>query len=113
MFFIDSKLLSVLCCMLQSEISDPVMHVAPAHNLEPPPESASSVVKLEWTCRKLGLAMPVFKVIDLRPKRGPVSYDCTCKVSYGDLFLYFYVVKNCIFPFSFLYKIDTLGNSPN
>ncbi|XP_026319524.1 tudor domain-containing protein 7A isoform X2 [Hyposmocoma kahamanoa] len=66
--------------LLQSEVSGPVTHVAPAHNLEPPPESASSVVKLEWTCRKLGLAMPVFKVIDLRPKRGPVSYDCTCKV---------------------------------
>ncbi|CAG9796634.1 unnamed protein product [Diatraea saccharalis] len=62
------------------EYSGPVAHVTPAHKLEPPPDSTSSVVKLEWTCRKLGLPQPVFKVHDIRPKRGPVSYDCTVKV---------------------------------
>ncbi|XP_072943788.1 tudor domain-containing protein 7B isoform X2 [Epargyreus clarus] len=60
--------------------SDPVTQVEPAHNLEPPPDSTSSFKKLEWTCRKLGLPQPVCKMHDLRPKRGPVSYDCTIKV---------------------------------
>ncbi|KAI5640546.1 tudor domain-containing protein [Phthorimaea operculella] len=59
----------------------PVAHVAPAHSLEPPPDSTSSVVKLEWTCRKLGLPQPVYKVHEIRPKRGPPMYDCTCKVN--------------------------------
>ncbi|XP_028156043.1 tudor domain-containing protein 7A isoform X1 [Ostrinia furnacalis] len=62
------------------EISGPVTSVTPAHNLEPPPDSSSSVLKLEWTCRKLGLPLPVYKVHNIRPKRGPVSYDCTVKV---------------------------------
>ncbi|XP_045493317.1 tudor domain-containing protein 7 [Colias croceus] len=62
------------------ESSDPVAHVVQAHNLEPPPDSTSSIVKLEWTCKKLGLPQPVYKVQDIRPKRGPVSYDCTVKV---------------------------------
>lgn len=63
------------------ESSGPVTSVTPAHTLEPPPDSTSSVVKLEWTSRKLGLPQPVYKVHDLRPKKGPVSYDCTVKVS--------------------------------
>ncbi|XP_047985623.1 tudor domain-containing protein 7 [Leguminivora glycinivorella] len=62
------------------EHSGPVTHVAPAYSLEPPPDSSSSVAKLEWTCRKLGLTQPVYKVHDIRPKRGPVSYDCSIKV---------------------------------
>ncbi|XP_068626612.1 tudor domain-containing protein 7A [Battus philenor] len=67
------------------ESSDPVSHVAPAYNLEPPPDSTSSFEKLEWTCKKLGLPQPVYKVCDLRPKKGPVSYNCTVRVgnSYG------------------------------
>ncbi|CAG9117671.1 unnamed protein product [Plutella xylostella] len=63
-----------------TENSGPVSTVAPAHSLEPPPDSTSSVEKLEWTCQKLGLPQPVFKVLDIRPKRGPVSYDCSVKV---------------------------------
>ncbi|CAG4978862.1 unnamed protein product [Parnassius apollo] len=62
------------------ESTDPVTHVAPAHNLEPPPDSTSSFEKLEWTCKKLGLPQPVVKVYDIRPKKGPVSYDCSVKV---------------------------------
>lgn len=62
------------------ETSGPVTNVTPAHKLEPPPDSTSSVEKVEWTCRKLGLPQPVFKVHDIRPKRGPVCYDCTVKV---------------------------------
>lgn len=60
---------------------DPVTQVVPAHNLEPPPESTSSQEKLEWTCRKLGLPQPVYNLYDYRPKKGPVTYDCTVKVS--------------------------------
>lgn len=67
--------------VILQESSGPVTSVTPAHNLEPPPDSTSSVVKLNWTCRKLGLALPVYKVHDIRPKRGPVIYDCTVKVS--------------------------------
>ncbi|KAM3967660.1 tudor domain-containing protein 7 tapas [Aphomia sociella] len=62
------------------ESSGPVTNVVPAHKLEPPPDSTSSAIKLEWTCRKLGLPQPVYKVYDIRPKRAPVSYDCTIKV---------------------------------
>lgn len=62
------------------ESSGPVTNVVPAHNLEPPPDSTSSAIKLEWTCRKLGLPQPVYKVYDIRPKKGPISYDCTVKV---------------------------------
>ncbi|CAH0405405.1 unnamed protein product [Chilo suppressalis] len=62
------------------EYSGPVTNVTPAHKLEPPPDTTSSVEKLEWTCRKLGLPQPVFKVHNVTPKRGPVSYDCTVKV---------------------------------
>ncbi|XP_013176763.1 PREDICTED: tudor domain-containing protein 7 [Papilio xuthus] len=62
------------------ENMDPVTQVVPAHNLEPPPESTSSHEKLEWTCRKLGLPQPVYKLYDYRPKKGPVTYDCTVKV---------------------------------
>ncbi|CAH0592425.1 unnamed protein product [Chrysodeixis includens] len=72
------------------ESSGPVTNVIPAHNLEPPPNTTSSVQKLAWTCKKLGLPEPVYKVKDMAPKRGPVSYDCTvkvgtyCAVSYPD-----------------------------
>ncbi|XP_013134609.1 PREDICTED: tudor domain-containing protein 7A [Papilio polytes] len=62
------------------ENMDPVTQVVPAHNLEPPPESTSSQEKLEWTCRKLGLPQPVYNLYDYRPKKGPVTYDCTVKV---------------------------------
>ncbi|XP_059050429.1 tudor domain-containing protein 7 [Achroia grisella] len=62
------------------ESSGPVTNVVPAHKLEPPPDSTSSVVKLEWTCRKLGLPQPVYKVFDIGHKHGPVSYYCTIKV---------------------------------
>ncbi|XP_049881297.1 tudor domain-containing protein 7 [Pectinophora gossypiella] len=72
--------------------SGPVAHVVPAHTLEPPPESTSAVDKLEWTCRKLGLPKPEFKVIDMKPKRGLSAYVCQCTVgttyktsSYPDL----------------------------
>ncbi|XP_013191242.1 tudor domain-containing protein 7 isoform X2 [Amyelois transitella] len=61
------------------ESSGPVTSVVPAHNLEPPPNS-TSVIKLEWTCRKLGLPQPVYKVYDIRQKCEPVIYDCTVKV---------------------------------
>ncbi|XP_049692223.2 tudor domain-containing protein 7 isoform X1 [Helicoverpa armigera] len=63
------------------ETSGPVTNVVPAHNLEPPPDSTSSVEKLEWTCKKLGLPEPVYKMHEIRPKRGPPSYDCTVKVA--------------------------------
>ncbi|KAJ2947850.1 hypothetical protein O0L34_g9639 [Tuta absoluta] len=65
---------------LPEEGTGPVAHVAAAHSLEPPPDSTSSVEKLEWTCRKLGLPQPVYKVHEIRPKRGPPMFDCTCKV---------------------------------
>ncbi|KAG6440568.1 hypothetical protein O3G_MSEX001309 [Manduca sexta] len=58
----------------------PVRNVTPAHKLEPPPDSTSSVMKLEWTCRKLGLPQPVYKVHDIGHKRGPLFYACTVKV---------------------------------
>lgn len=64
--------------------------MAPAHNLEPPPDSTSSVIKLEWTCRKLGLPQPLYKVHEIRPKRGPPSYDCTVKVN-----LFYYLCMLC------------------
>ncbi|XP_012549270.1 tudor domain-containing protein 7 isoform X1 [Bombyx mori] len=60
--------------------SDPVTNVVPAHKLEAPPDCTSSVAKLEWTCRKLGLPSPVYKVQNIGPKRGPASYDSTVKV---------------------------------
>ncbi|XP_026493738.2 tudor domain-containing protein 7 [Vanessa tameamea] len=63
-----------------TEISDLVTHVAPAHTLEPPPDSTSSIEKLEWTCRKLGLPQPTYTVLDLRPKRGPACFHCSIKV---------------------------------
>ncbi|CAH2050370.1 unnamed protein product, partial [Iphiclides podalirius] len=62
------------------ESAGSVAPVAPAHSLEPPPDSTSSFEKLEWTCRKLGLPQPLYKVYDYRPKKGPVTYDCTVKV---------------------------------
>ncbi|XP_022821442.1 tudor domain-containing protein 7 isoform X3 [Spodoptera litura] len=62
------------------ESSGPVTNVVPAHNLEPPPDSTSSVEKLAWTCKKLGLPEPVYKVHEFKPKRGPVTFDCTVKV---------------------------------
>ncbi|KAH9636554.1 hypothetical protein HF086_014815 [Spodoptera exigua] len=62
------------------ESSGPVTNVVPAHNLEPPPDSTSSVEKLAWTCKKLGLPEPVYKVYEYKPKRGPVTFDCTVKV---------------------------------
>lgn len=65
----------------------------PAHNLEPPPNTTSSVKKLAWTCKKLGLPEPVYKVKDTGPKRGPVSYDCTVKVS-ANLILNIATTKN-------------------
>lgn len=49
--------------------------------LEPPPDSMASVAKLEWTCQKLGLPQPVYKSLDIGPKRGPASYNCTIKVA--------------------------------
>lgn len=67
--------------VLLQESSGPVTNVVPAHQLEPPPDSTSSVEKLEWTCKKLGLPEPVYKVHEIRPKRAPVVYDCTVKVS--------------------------------
>ncbi|CAH2102571.1 unnamed protein product [Euphydryas editha] len=62
------------------ESGDLVAHVAPAHTLEPPPDSTSSIEKLEWTCRKLGLPQPTYKFLDLRPKRGPPCFHCSIKV---------------------------------
>ncbi|XP_061385760.1 tudor domain-containing protein 7 [Danaus plexippus] len=59
--------------------TDPVSVACPPPKLEPPPDS-TAVEKLEWTCRKLGLPPPVYKVNDIRPKRGPVSYACNIKV---------------------------------
>ncbi|XP_075972301.1 tudor domain-containing protein 7 tapas isoform X2 [Anticarsia gemmatalis] len=70
------------------ESSGPVTNVVPAHNLEPPPDSTSGVIKLEWYCKKLGLPEPVYKVHDFRPKRGPVTYDCTVKVGTYSSFSY-------------------------
>ncbi|CAB3239962.1 unnamed protein product [Arctia plantaginis] len=62
------------------ESSGPVTNVVLALTLEPPPDSTSSVIKLEWYCKKLGLPEPVYKVHDLKPKHGAVTYDCTVKV---------------------------------
>lgn len=62
------------------ESSGPVTNVVPAHNLEPPPDSMSGVVKLEWYCKKLGLQEPVYKMHNIGPKQGPNSYACTVKV---------------------------------
>ncbi|KAJ0182545.1 hypothetical protein K1T71_001914 [Dendrolimus kikuchii] len=59
--------------------AEELTNTSQTNNLELPPES-TSVLKLEWTCKKLGLPQPVYNVQDLRPKRGPVSYDCTVKV---------------------------------
>ncbi|XP_052744074.1 tudor domain-containing protein 7B [Bicyclus anynana] len=59
---------------------------AAASALEPPPESSSSIVKLEWTCHKLGLPQPVYKTI-----REKIGLLCIIKVgtysasSYPDL----------------------------
>lgn len=62
-------------------MTGPVTEVALAHDLEPPPGSASAVAKLEWTCRKLGLPQPVYKVQDHKPKGRQRNYDCTVKVN--------------------------------
>lgn len=68
-------------CCIQQEVSGAVTHVAPALNLEPPPDTSSAVVKLEWTCKKLGLQQPVYKVHNMpQSKHGPGSY-CSVKVS--------------------------------
>ncbi|XP_045772816.1 tudor domain-containing protein 7 [Maniola jurtina] len=56
-----------------------VKNTVPGNALEPPPDSTSSVAKLEWTCRKLGLPEPVYKVHD-QPVRGPVGHLCSVKV---------------------------------
>ncbi|CAK1539974.1 unnamed protein product [Leptosia nina] len=60
--------------------ADPVSYAVPAYNLEPPPDTTSSIIKLEWTCKKLGLPLPVYKTQDCRPTNGPVTYDCTVRV---------------------------------
>lgn len=58
-----------------------MINVAPIHNLELSSINKTSVEKLEWICKKLGLPQPVYKALDMRPKRGSVTYECTVKVS--------------------------------
>lgn len=70
----------------------------PAHNLEPPPDSTSSVEKLAWTCKKLGLPEPVYKVHEFKPKRGPSSFDCTVKVT----------ISYTLVPYTFKHDITLL-----
>ncbi|XP_045528231.1 tudor domain-containing protein 7B isoform X1 [Pieris brassicae] len=59
--------------------NDTVTH-AVACSLEPPPDSTSAIVRLEWICKELGLPQPVFKVQDLSLKEGP---NYACKVQVG------------------------------
>lgn len=50
-------------------------HAVLAPALEPLSAKASSVDKLEWTCRKFGLEQPVYKTV-----REALGHFCTIKV---------------------------------
>ncbi|GBP45732.1 Tudor domain-containing protein 7A [Eumeta japonica] len=60
--------------------TDPLTHAGGTFDLEPPPETAPSVDKLEWTCKRLQLDEPIYKVHERRLKHEPLRYDCTVKV---------------------------------
>ncbi|VVC87494.1 unnamed protein product, partial [Leptidea sinapis] len=69
---------------VKTEDKDAVSHVVSACNVEPPPDLTSPIAILEWTCKKLCLPQPVYKVSDLKTKGVPVTYHC--KVTVGDTY---------------------------